>query len=237
MVSFRSHLGPQRVRRWPSVVAGIICFLNTVNCRAADTNAVLANWFTAQAGVHSLSADFVQTRTLKTLVQPLKSSGHLWFVPPDKFHWELGHPAQTIAIRDADQMYIVYPHLKRAERYPLGAGAPEQWRDAMALLDAGFPRTRQEFDKQFELQSLTENNGQWQLALQPRSEAARQMMPQMLVMLSANNLVLAGTELEFKDGSRMRNDFTNVALNEAIADTMFQWTPPADYTVTEPLAK
>ncbi len=42
------------------------------NLRAADTNAVLDAWFAAQANVHTLSADFVQTRTLKTLVQPLR---------------------------------------------------------------------------------------------------------------------------------------------------------------------
>ena len=207
------------------------------NLCAADTNAVLESWFAAQAIVHSMSADFVQTRTLKTLVQPLTATGHLWFAPPNQFRWELGRPAQTIALRHADEMFVIYPRLKRAEHYPLGASAPREWRDAMSLLDAGFPRTRQQFDSQFQIQSLTETNGMWQLALQPRAAAAREIMPELRVFLKTGDFSLAGTELVFVDGSRMRNDFTNAVVNAPLDEKMFQWAAPADFKVTEPFAK
>jgi len=214
-----------------------LCGLAQATLRAADTNAVLDAWFAAQAGVHSLSADFVQTRTLKTLVQPLVATGHLWFAPPNQFRWELGRPAQTIALRHADEMFVIYPRLKRAEHYPLGASAPREWRDAMSLLDAGFPRTRGEFDSQFQIQSLTETNGTWLVALQPRSAAARQLMPELRVSLTAGDFSLAATELVFVDGSRMRNDFTNAVANAVLDEALFQWKPPPDFKVTEPFAK
>jgi outer membrane lipoprotein-sorting protein len=205
--------------------------------RAQDTNVVLDGWFSAQAQVHSISADFVQTRTLKTLVQPLTATGHLWFAPPSQFRWELGHPAQTIALRDGDNMYVVYPRLKRAEHYALGASAPAQWRDAMSLLDAGFPSTRQQFDSQFQLKSVAETNGIWVLSLQPQSGVARQMMPELEVFLSTNNYLLAGTKLVFLDGSSMRNDFTNTVVNAPVDKKMFQWQAPVDFTITEPLSR
>jgi len=214
-----------------------LCGLAPATLRAADTNAVLVAWFAAQAKVHSLSADFVQTRTLKTLVQPLVATGHLWYSPPNQFRWELGRPAQTIALRHADEMFVIYPRLKRAEHYALGASAPREWRDAMSLLDAGFPRTRQEFDSQFRVQSLTATNGTWLVALQPRSAAARQIMPELRVSLTTNDFSLAGTELVFVDGSRMRNEFTNTAVNENLDEGLFRWKPPADFKVTEPFAK
>jgi outer membrane lipoprotein carrier protein len=232
MVSLCSHLAARRL----SCLA-VLCLLAAANLRAADTNAVLEGWFAAQAAVHTLSADFVQTRTLKTLVQPLTASGRLWFSPPDQFRWELGRPAQTIALRHADEMFVIYPRLKRAEHYPLGASAPRGWRDAMSLLDAGFPSTRKEFDAQFQIQSLTGTNGTWRLALQPRSAAAREIMPGLRVILAANDFSLAGTELVFMDGSRMRNDFTNVVVNAPLDEKMFQWRSPADFEVTEPFAK
>lgn len=228
MVPFRSNLA-----------AGVIalCFFAAPTVRALDTNAVLDAWFHAQSSVHSISADFVQTRTLKTLVHPLTARGHLWFAPPNKFRWELGNPPQTIAVRGGDDMYVVYPRLKRAEHYPLGASAPREWRDAMALLDAGFPRTREDFDAQFQLQSLTESDGLYELALQPRQPAAREMMPSLRVFLSTSDDALAGTELLFMDGSRMRNDFSNIKTNAPVDEKMFQWKPPADFTVTEPFSK
>src|SRR3974390_1538227 len=38
---------------------------------APDPNPVLDSWFAAQANLHTWSADFVQTRRLQTLTQPL----------------------------------------------------------------------------------------------------------------------------------------------------------------------
>src|SRR5438309_3797742 len=53
-------------------VLGVFLFvLAGTNVSAADTNSVLDHWFAAQANVHAWSADFVQTRTFKTLTRPL----------------------------------------------------------------------------------------------------------------------------------------------------------------------
>lgn len=231
MVSFRAHLAPARL------IIALTAGLLAPPARAADTNAILDGWFAAQAGVHSLSADFTQTRRLKTLVQPLRATGHLWFEPPNQFRWELGRPAQTIALRNGDDMYVIYPRLKRAEHYPLGASAPREWRDAMALLDAGFPHTREQFDTQFQVQSLAATNGLWELMLQPRRADARQVMPALGVFLTTNNFSLAGTELTFMDGSQMKNEFSNVITNAPLGSEIFQWTPPPDFKITEPFAK
>ena len=70
--------------------------------RAADTNALLNAWHAAQTNLHTWTANFTQTRTLKTLRQPLVATGQVWFAKPDRFRWELGQPAQTIALRRAD---------------------------------------------------------------------------------------------------------------------------------------
>jgi outer membrane lipoprotein carrier protein len=222
MVSFRSHLAAGRIAA---------CLLSV------DASAVLDAWFAAQKGVHSWSADFVQTRALKTLTQPLTATGRLWFEAPANFRWELGRPAQTIALRDGSEMYVIYPALKRAERYSLGAAAPREWRDAMSLLSAGFPSNRQEFESQFRVDSVSRSNGLWQLALEPKSKFARQMMPELRIGLATNDYALASTEMIFVDGSSMRSDFTNAVVNPALETNFFQWRPPPDYKVTEPLAK
>jgi outer membrane lipoprotein-sorting protein len=207
------------------------------NDRANEINSVLYRWFAAQADVHTWSADFVQTRTLKTLTQPLVAKGHISFATPNDFRWELGQPAQTIALRHDDDMFVIYPQLKRAENYPMGAGTPTEWRDTMSLLQAGFPRDRKEFESQFQILSLVETNGAWQFALQPKSVFARRMMPELNIGLTTNDFSLASTELVFVDGSRMRNDFTNAVLNPPLDEKLFKWTPPADFKVTNPFAQ
>jgi outer membrane lipoprotein-sorting protein len=213
-------------------------FFYALQCvRATDTNTVLDAWFAAQKNLHTWSADFTQTRALKTLTQPLIAKGHIAFAMPNEFRWELGQPAQTIALRHGDEMFVVYPRLKRAERYPLGAGTPTEWRDTMSLLQAGFPRDREEFDAQFQIMSLVETNGVWQLSLQPKSVFAKRMMPELRIGLATNDFSLASTELVFVDGSRMRNDFTNGVWNPVLDGKMFEWNPPTDFKVTNPMQR
>jgi outer membrane lipoprotein-sorting protein len=132
---------------------------------------------------------------------------------------------------------VIYPRLKRAERYPLGAAAPAEWRDTMSLLQAGFPRDRKEFSAQFQILSLTETNGTWQMSLQPNSRFARRMMPELRIGLATNDFSLTSTELVFVDGSRMRNDFTNAILNPSLDKKLFEWSPPADFKVVEPFKR
>jgi outer membrane lipoprotein-sorting protein len=217
------------------LVLGIFSALQ--NARADETNSVMDAWFAAQKNLHTWSADFVQTRTLKTLTRPLVAWGHVAFAMPDDFRWELGQPARTIALRQGDEMFVIYPRLKRAERYPLGAATPTEWRDTMSLLQAGFPRDRKEFDAQFQIVSLTETNGTWQMALQPNSLFARRMMPELCIGLATNDFSLTSTELVFVDGSRLRTDFTNAVLNPSLDEKLFEWNPPADFKVVEPFKR
>jgi outer membrane lipoprotein-sorting protein len=204
---------------------------------ADDSAPVLDGWFAAQQKITTWSADFIQTRALKSLTRPLIGHGHVSFAMPDDFRWELGQPPQTIAIRHGDNMYVVYPHFKRAELYPMGDNAPAQLRAALSLLQAGFPKNRDEFDSEYKVISLTQTNGNYALTLQPKNPAARQMMSQLQIGLSTSDYSLTSTELTFADGSNLRNDFTNIVLNPTLDTNMFNWTPPADYNVVNPLAQ
>ena len=204
---------------------------------AADTNAVLNNWFTSQTNLQTWTADFTQTRALKTLTQPLITTGHLSFAVPNKFRWELGKPAKTIALRQEDEMFVIYPLLKRAERYPMGGNGAGEWRDMLSLLDAGFPRDRAGFDARFRILSLTETNGSWLLGLQPTSAFARKMMKEIRVGLATNDFSLTSNEMIFVDGSSMRNDYTNAALNPPLDAGLFSWKPEPGFKITEPMRK
>jgi len=202
---------------------------------AADQSPLLDSWFSAQTNLHTFSADLIQTRTLKVLSQPLVSAGKAWVAVPDRFRWELGSPPQTIALRQPDTLLIIYPRLKRAEKYPLGGNQPGPWRDALALIEASFPRSRADLEAHFRILSVTQTNAHWQLALQPKSSLARSMMAEIDICVRTNDFALAATELKFADGSTMRNDFTNIVLNPQLPDGCFDAKLDPDIRVVEPL--
>ena len=212
----------------------VLLLLICVNTLGADPNAVISGWLAHQTNVQTWAADFTQTRSLIALAQPLVSTGQVWFTAPQNFRWELGRD-QTIAIRNDDTMLVLYPRLNRAERYAFANNTRSEWKDALALLQSGFPRSRDELEKQFNVISVSETNSPaaLQLHLEPRSAGARKLMPRINILLTTN-LVLSGTELVFIDGSRMRNDFSNVRTNFDVAGK-FDLSVPATFKLVEPM--
>jgi len=204
---------------------------------ASEPSALVASWLGSQTNIQSWAADFIQTRTLKSLAQPLTATGHVWFVAPHQFRWELGNPAQTIAVRAPQELLVIYPKLKRVERFPLAGQQAGPWRDALGLLEAGFPRSQNQLTAQYNILNETVKDQICEVSLQPKSAAARRMMPQIKIMFDSKDFSLRGTELQFVDGSTMRNDFKNAVINLPVDPEKFSREIPTDFKLVEPLKK
>ena len=229
MVPIRSGLA-----KMMKVLILVFCVCSAM---AADTNAVLQTWLAAQAELKTWSAGFTQTRTLKTLRQPQTATGFLLFAAPNNFHWEITNPVPTVAIRNSNEMVVVYPKLKRAEKYPLSGAGNEPWRDALALMDAGFPSSRAELESRFKLISISQTGDVAQIVLEPRSAMARKFMSEVQLTLRTNDFSMAANQLKFADGSVLRNDFTNAVKNLTVDEKAFVAELPKDYAVIEPMKK
>jgi outer membrane lipoprotein-sorting protein len=220
-----------------STLAALMLVLVSHSVRGTEPADRVHAWLAAQQDIRTWTAEFIQVRTLKTLTQPLASQGRVWFSAPDRFRWELGDPAQTIAVRQPGQMLVIYPLLRRAERYPLDGQASGPWRDALALLEAGFPRNQQELEKRFRITAQTIEDGTVTVALEPKSASARRLMPRLRIGFGDEDLLLRFTELHFADGSTMRNNFQKPDLNIPIRSELFAPELGADYKIVEPLQK
>jgi outer membrane lipoprotein-sorting protein len=150
------------------------------------------------------------------------------------FRWELGHPPQTIVIRNPNALLILYPRFKRAEIYALDKIPPGPLKDAMALLDVSIPRSRAALEEHFQLLSATITNSVLQLTLQPKS-SAKQFIGAVIMGFHTNDYVIADSQMNFSDGSTLRNEFTNVVFNQPMDPKLFETNLPPDYTVVEPM--
>ena len=198
---------------------------------------LLTSFVERQTAVKTWSADVIQTRSLKSFAQPLVSTGRVWFAAPNLFRWELGQPAQTIALRQSAEMVVIYPRLKRAERYPLNGTAAGPWKDTLSLLEAGFPSSRADLDAKFKILSTTTSNQVCTAVLEPKSAGSRRFMPQLQLMFSTVDFSLQGTELQFADHSTLRNEFIHPKLNPDIPPGLFQADLGPDFKVTEPMKR
>jgi outer membrane lipoprotein-sorting protein len=241
MVSLRSHLagrcatGPLSGRHLVSWLAAVTVCLLAGTVSAESGGALLDQWVSAQTNLHTWTADCTQTRSLKVLSQPLVANGKVWMMVPDRFRWELGQPAQTVALRQPEQLLIIYPRLKRVEKYSLRTTQPGPWKDALALLEASFPRSRADLESRFRVVSVAETNAVMHVTLQPKSASARKFMAEIRVTVSTHDFSPLATELRFSDGSSLRNDFTNVVINPPLGKEPFDVKLDPAFSVVEPL--
>jgi hypothetical protein len=89
--------------------------------------------------------------------------------------------------------------------------------------------------RQFKIIGLNTSNNICELKLEPRSAAGRRMMPQLSIAFSTNDSMLRATELQFADGSTMRNEFANPKLNPPMAPELFAPQLGPDYKIMEPM--
>jgi outer membrane lipoprotein-sorting protein len=227
----------RRVRHGALMPLLILGLSFCLSARAAETPVVLQRFLSAQTNLQSWSADLTQTRRLKTLTQPLVSTGHVWFAAPMRFRWEMGTPAQTIAVRNTNDLLVLYPRLKRVEKYALAGERMGHWKETLALLEAGFPRSQADIEKLFKVLSTAQTNDVHYVALQPKSFSTRRVMPQITLSIGADDFQLRATELRFGDGSTMRNEFTNARKDPKLDDALFAPVIDADFKIVEPMKK
>ncbi|HAB15735.1 MAG TPA: hypothetical protein DCE44_04715 [Verrucomicrobiales bacterium] len=234
-----SEFGLSRARPpLPTTIHGVVALVGLcfwiATAFAESGDAALERWLMAQAQLKSWSAEFVQTRHLQTLTRPLTASGRVWFAAPDQFRWELGSPPQSVAMRSGDELWMLSPPLKRAERYILAAARRGPMKDSLALLDTGFPRDPTDFRKRFELLTFSNTNAVYEFRLRPRDLGTRRVLPELTLVVTTNLLELAASDLTFADGSRLRNDFTNALRNPTVEPAVFAPALDATWKITNP---
>lgn len=217
-------------------LAGLLTALLAPAARApADA---LDDWLVKQAEMRTWAAGFTQTRTLPALTTPLTTPGRAWFAAPAGFRWELGEPAQTIAVRQPERFLVLYPRLRRAEEYSVEEGdgrAP--WQQTLALLEAGFPRDRAGLERRFTVTGPPERAGAgWAVTLAPRAAGARRFLTAVRIEFDPAQAGPAAMELRFADGARLRNDFTNAVVNAELPAGLLTPEIPADFQRTTPAA-
>ncbi len=204
---------------------------------AGATTDLLDKWLERQAQIRAWSADVVQHRKLKSLVHPLTSEGRVWFRQPNQFRWQLGDPPRTIAVRSAEELMVIYPKLRQAERYPVSGISDPAWKQVLTLLEVGFPSTKEAFYSRYKIVSANQVDKTLHFELQPLASAARRLLEKIRLEVSAQEFHLLATELVFPDGSIMRNQFSQHRLNPSLDDALFRFDIDEDYQVVEPLKR
>lgn len=216
-----------------ALVLLLLCPLSRLFAQDSSDPALSA-WLEAHDNLQTWSADVVQTRHLAVLTEPLVSTGRVWYSRPVLFRWELGIPPETIAIRSTNELLLVYPALKRAESYPLDQDGSGPLRDALTLMEAGFPKDEASLRKGYLISTEPAEPAQCRILLEPRASAAKRLVTRVSLTFQTNVFNLTASEIDFADGSRLQNRFTRSVSNQPLPPVLFSTNLPTDYKRVEP---
>ncbi len=204
-----------------SLFLALVLATSTAFADAPLDLAPLRKWLSRQDDFRSVAADFTQTRALRVLRDPVATPGRLWFSAPDSFRWELGTPAKTIVVRKGDTVLVALPAKKKAERHsttdvgkPMGGVAMMRFPIAKDLAD---------FQRQFDVLALTVTDSRCHVETSPRDPQARKFLTTLKIDFDTATGHLLSFEMAMRDGSSMRNEFSNVRVNQKVDRAIFDY--------------
>ena len=209
--------------------------LTAVLARAADlppaeTQTLLKNLQDHRAKFPSLTADFIEEKTTHLLTKPLVSEGVISFQVPNKFRREVKGSSPSLTVSDGAKLWIYYPAFKEAELYTLGQR--QFFDDSIAALTAGL--NFQHVEQFYTCTAAREADG-YRLALTPRSGGLRRMVKELAVFVDGD-FKIRRTEATLPKGDRVITAYKNQRPAPLPAST-FDFTPPADAHISQPLGK
>lgn len=185
--------------------------------------APLKRWIARQDEFRSVAADFTQTRALRVLRDPVATPGRMWFTATGSLRWELGQPPKTIVVRKGDHTLVINPAKKTAERQPADGETKGGRPGIGAMMRFPLAKDFADFQRQFEVLALATEDSRTKVELAPRDPQARKFMKVMKLEFNSANGHLHAFEMAFKDGSSMRNEFSNVRVNQKFDRSLFDY--------------
>ena len=202
-------------------------FLAGVSMQALAADPVdlapVKRWLAKQEELRTLQADFTQTRSYKNLRDPLAAPGHLWYSAPGSFRWEVGDPAKTVVLRKGENYYVINPGKKRAERTPTALLSRPGGAGRAPIVDFPFARNYEDFNRRFETVAVTTQGTRCHLEILPRDVQARNALAAIRIDFDTETGHLASFEFVTRDGSSLRNEFSNVRTNAKIDPRQYDY--------------
>jgi chaperone LolA len=198
----------------------------------AETQSLLKSLEDHRAKSPSLTADFTEEKTTHLLTKPLVSSGTIAFQIPNKFRREVTGQNPSITVSNGQKLWIYYPGFKEAELYTLGQKA--YFDDSIAALTAGL--NFQNIEKFFTFKASRESDkSPYRIDLTPRSSGLKRIVKDLSVWVDEDARIQR-TETTLPKGDRVVTTYKNQHPTTLAAST-FDFTPPADAHVSQPLGK
>lgn len=211
---------------WLLAVAAVNASDNVINLEP------VRQWIEHQSSVQCVTANFVQERRLKALKLPIVNPGKLWFKSPGFFRWQLGEPAESIALQRDDKLLLLRPLKKAGEHYNLEQGNSRKLVPGAVFFSAGFPRSYKGFTENFTVTGVQKEAGSFFFTVKVNDRKAMLALRKIVFQVNATTFYTEGISLRFRDSSSVSTRFSSIRENTKLGNSIFT-VDLRDYTMSE----
>ena len=204
----------------------MMCLPARFDCHAsvnAGELETVKQWIAHRGSISSVSASFVQERHLKALKRPIINSGKLWFKSPRLFRWQIGEPAESVAISKNGEILLLRPRKKTGERYSDNHSHNSRQSPGMLFFEIGFPRDYKEFIKRFTVTGLSHLGDSYFVSLKFNDRRSNMAIRKVVFEIDSKTYLTQSMEMRFRDASSIKTSFSSVLENAHVKDSVFEF--------------
>lgn len=183
----------------------------------------VARWIEKQQSIRSIEADFTQTRSLRTLRNPLKAGGRFWFSAPASFRWQVGDPPSTVAIGDDKEITLIDTKKKTAEKMSRSEVNQQARARGFGMMEFPIAKNYKDFIERFDVLDLEISGTTCHLEILPKNSQARRFLSKIALDFDTESGQLLAFDISTREGSSMRSEFSNVRVNGKIEPSVFRY--------------
>ena len=208
-------------------VIGLMAFLAVVSVAAAqELDQVIAGLEGAYGKMTDLRAEFSQVANNKSLGQDIKAEGVVYLKKGGKMRWDYKSPSPQQIVSDGKSLWVYTPELNQVNK----GSAPKALAGPAGSFLAGLGRVRDEFNVRF-LNPANKVDASGRPVLDMTPKAPSPLLTRLVLTVDPKDFVVRQAVLYDQLQNTVTMTFTKVAMNPALPDSLFTFTPPAGAAV------
>ncbi len=214
----------------------VVIFTDSAAFADNELNAILKKIDEKQKSVETMKGQFVQRKSLSLLQNEVVSKGTMYFKRPQRMVWEYKEPEKNTMIVNGNIVWFYLPDLKEATRFDLSQ-KPEI-KSIFEKMAIGMGQSAEEMKKSYNVSLFKKikksDKNIIVLQLIPKDAAISNFFKKIHLWFEEDG-ALYKTELFEKNNDMTIIEFKNMKFNASISDSVFDFSPPKDVKVANPL--
>ncbi len=215
-----------RRHAWIAMLALALVAAVAASAPAQELDQVVAGVEVTYGKITDLRADFAQIATNKSLGQDIKAEGTVYLKKGGKMRWDYKSPSPQQIVSDGTSLWVYTPELNQVNK----GNAPKALAGPAGSFLAGLGKVRDEFTVRFlNPTNKVDSAGRFVLDLTPK--APTPLLTRLVLAVDPKDYIVRQAVLYDQLQNTVTMNFTKVAANAALPDSLFTFTPPAGAAV------